>query len=149
MFKPAYSTSLWIAALFAVLLAVTPRTRADDAAADPITKLVKIDQTVGTGAQARDGAEVKVNYVGWIYDEKAADHHGAKVDSSYDRGQPITFVLGDASMIAGWNQGIVGMRTGGKRTLLIPARLAYGGRHVGPVPPHATLVFDIELLAVR
>lgn len=149
MFKHKSSTSAWIAALMAALFAIAPQTRADDAAAAAITKLVKIDQIVGTGISAHDGSEVKVNYVGWVYDEKAADHHGAKVDSSYDRGQPITFVLGDSRMIAGWNQGIDGMRTGGKRTLLIPPKLAYGGRHVGPVPPHATLVFDIELLAVK
>jgi len=149
MFKHSCSTSAWIAAIMAALFAIAPQTHADDAAAAAITKLVKIDQTIGTGAQARDGAEVKVNYIGWVYDEKAADHHGVKVDSSYDRGQPITFVLGDSRMIAGWNQGIDGMHVGGKRTLLIPPKLAYGGRHVGAVPPHATLVFDIELLAVR
>lgn len=137
---------LWLLAVpILALCLAAPQARADDA----VTQLVKIDRSLGTGAEARGGSVVQVQYVGWIYDDKAPDHHGAKVDSSYDRNQPISFTLGDSAMIAGWNQGIDGMRVGGKRTLLIPPRLAYHGRRVGAVPPHATLVFDIELLGVH
>ena len=115
-----------------------------------LTALQVIDQQIGNGAVARDGSKVTVNYTGWLYDENAPDHHGAKVDSSLDRGQPISFTLGQGKVIAGWDKGIKGMHVGGKRTLLIPSRLAYRGRSVGKlVPPHASLVFDIELMAVH
>ena len=118
--------------------------------ANALTSLQKIDRALGSGAVARDGSEVIVNYTGWLYDDSAPDHHGAKIDSSLDRGQPISFTLGEGKVIAGWDKGITGMRVGGKRTLLIPARLAYRGRRVGKlVPPHASLVFDIELVAVH
>ena len=119
-------------------------------AAEGVTTLRMIDQQIGTAAVARDGSEVVVNYNGWLYDEDAPDHHGTKVDSSVDRGQPISFTLGEGKVIAGWDKGIKGMRVGGRRTLLIPARLAYGSRRAGKlVPPNAALVFDIALLAVH
>lgn len=119
-------------------------------AAEGLTALRVIDQRVGTGAVARDGSEVVVNYTGWLYDERAPDHHGNKIDSSADHGQPISFTLGEGKVIAGWDKGIKGMRVGGRRTLLIPSRLAYRGRRAGKlVPPNASLVFDIELVAVH
>lgn len=117
--------------------------------ADGPTSLQIIDQQTGSGAVARHGSEVEVNYNGWLYDESVPDHHGAKVDSSDDRGEPIRFTLGQGSVIAGWDKGIKGMHVGGKRTLLIPARLGYGGRRVGAVPPDSALVFDIELISVH
>lgn len=118
--------------------------------AEGLTALQVIDQQAGTGAVARDGSEVVVNYTGWLYDENAPDHHGSKVDSSLERGQPITFILGEGKVIAGWDKGIKGMHVGGRRILLIPPGLAYRGRRVGKlVPPHASLVFDIELVAVH
>ena len=118
--------------------------------AEGLTTLRVIDQQIGTGAVARDGSEVVVNYSGWLYDESAPDHRGSKIDSSFDRGQPISFTLGEGKVIAGWDKGIKGMRVGGRRTLLIPSRLAYRGRRVGKlVPPDAALVFDIALLGVH
>lgn len=118
--------------------------------AEGLTALHVIDQQIGHGAVARDGSEVTVNYTGWLYDESAADHHGPKIDSSLDRDQPISFTLGEGKVIAGWDQGIKGMHVGGKRILMIPSRLAYRGRRVGKlVPPHASLIFDIELMAVH
>ncbi len=117
--------------------------------ADGPTSLVMIDQQVGSGAVARPGSEVQVNYNGWLYDQSAPDHHGTKVDSSHDRGEPIRFILGQGSVIAGWDKGIRGMHVGGKRSLLIPAKLGYGGRRVGAVPPDSDLVFDIQLIGVH
>lgn len=119
-------------------------------AADGLAALTVVDQHVGAGLVARNGREVEMNYTGWLYDADAPDHHGKKVDSSADHGQTIRFVLGEGKVIAGWDKGIKGMRVGGERTLLIPSSLAYGSRSVGNVvPPHADLVFDIELVRVR
>jgi FKBP-type peptidyl-prolyl cis-trans isomerase FkpA len=119
-------------------------------AADSTATLVKIDQKVGSGPQANDGDEVQVNYTGWLYDANAKDHHGAKFDSSYDNGGPISFTLGSGQVIPGWDQGIEGMRVGGKRTLIIPPQLAYGSRGAGDdIPPNATLIFDVELVSIH
>jgi FKBP-type peptidyl-prolyl cis-trans isomerase FkpA len=132
-------------ALSAGILVAPPAGAASPAA----QQLVKIDHTVGTGTVANDGDEVRVNYTGWLYDAQAKDHHGAKFDSSYDNGAPISFTLGARQVIEGWDQGIRGMHVGGKRTLIIPARLAYGSRGAGDdIPPGATLVFDVELVGV-
>ena len=101
------------------------------------------DQIVGTGRTAEAGDTVTVHYTGWLAD-------GTKFDSSVDRGQPFTFVLGQQQVIAGWDLGVAGMRVGGKRTLTIPPHLGYGDRGSGAViPPGATLVFEVELLSVQ
>ncbi len=119
-------------------------------AADSLTQLAVIDRQVGTGAVARFGMDVEVNYTGWLYDENAKDHRGKKIDSSAEHGQTLTFTLGERQVIAGWDKGIRGMRVGGKRTLLIPSHLGYGARAVGDlVPPHSSLIFDIELVGVH
>lgn len=113
-----------------------------------VDKLVVIDRTVGTGTQAEPGMDVQVQYTGWLYDDRAADKHGSKFDSSRDRTAPFAFVLGEGQVIPGWDQGVAGMRVGGRRTLLIPAALAYGSRGAGGViPPGASLVFDVELVS--
>lgn len=105
------------------------------------------DETVGTGAEAAVGRPVAVHYTGWLY---VNGDKGTKFDSSKDRGQPFVFPLGASRVIKGWDEGVVGMKVGGKRTLIIPADLAYGQRGAGGViPPGATLIFDIELLEVR
>ena len=105
------------------------------------TMLVVEDLVVGTGATAVAGDSLTVHYVGTLLD-------GTKIDSSYDRNQPYTFRLGAGQVIAGWDQGLPGMKVGGKRRLTIPPSLAYGSQGRAPVPPNATLRFDIELLAV-
>jgi len=111
--------------------------------------LVTNDTVVGKGKQAVTGATVQVHYTGWMYDPKAPDKHGAQFDSSAGRG-PFSFQLGAGRVIKGWDQGVAGMKAGGKRTLIIPSELAYGQRGAGGViPPGATLVFDVELLDVK
>jgi FKBP-type peptidyl-prolyl cis-trans isomerase len=117
---------------------------------DNVTSLQISDSTVGSGAEAKSGQTVTVHYTGWLYDAKSADKHGKKFDSSKDHGEPFEFRLGAGQVIRGWDQGVAGMKVGGKRTLVIPSELGYGSRGAGgAIPPNATLVFDVELLNVR
>lgn len=140
--------------LFAVLALAacggTPQPQdAGTPAGGQVDKLTKIDVKTGDGAEAKPGMNVQVDYTGWLYDPNAPDHHGVKFDSSRDHGSPFSFVLGQGLVIKGWDEGVVGMRVGGQRTLLIPADMGYGARGAGGViPPHASLVFDVELLGV-
>jgi peptidylprolyl isomerase len=104
------------------------------------------DTQVGTGKIATAGHQVSVHYTGWLYENGVK---GKKFDSSLDRGQPFQFNLGGGQVIKGWDEGVAGMKVGGKRTLIIPPALAYGSRGAGGViPPLATLMFDVELLKV-
>ena len=107
-----------------------------------------IDTQIGTGAEAQKGYIVSVQYTGWIYRN---GNKGAKFDSSLDRNKPFTFTLGKREVIDGWEKGILGMKVGGKRTLIIPPNLAYGatGGAGGVIPPGATLIFDVELISAR
>jgi FKBP-type peptidyl-prolyl cis-trans isomerase FkpA len=115
-----------------------------------ITELEIKDQLVGKGKQAIAGTEVTVHYTGWLYDPNKPEGHGTKFDSSVDHGEPFTFLLGGGQVIRGWDDGVQGMKEGGKRTLTIPSPLGYGSRGAGGViPPYATLVFDVELLSVK
>lgn len=115
-----------------------------------VAELQRIDNTVGIGPVATSGSEVTVHYTGWIYDERRPDKRGEKFDSSVDRGEPFDFLLGAGRVIRGWDDGVAGMRVGGKRTLVIPSYMAYGREGAGGViPPNASLVFDVELLAVK
>jgi FKBP-type peptidyl-prolyl cis-trans isomerase len=106
-----------------------------------------IDTQIGTGEEAKKGSIVSVQYTGWLYTKSG--QRGAKFDSSRDRdNKPITFTLGQKKVIAGWDEGISGMKVGGKRTLIIPPQLAYGSTGSGGViPPNATLIFDVELVS--
>ena len=110
---------------------------------------LQIDDTVpGTGAEARAGQPVTVHYTGWLHDPAAPQGRGKKFDSSKDRGDPFEFELGAGSVIRGWDEGVQGMKAGGTRVLTIPPELGYGARGAGGViPPNATLVFEVELLA--
>ena len=115
-----------------------------------VTELKIVDTKQGTGAEAVAGKAVIVHYTGWLYDPAAPDGHGAKFDSSLDRGTPFGFFLGSGKVIKGWDEGVVGMKVGGKRTLVIPASKGYGERGAGGViPPNATLLFDVELIDVK
>jgi len=146
-----------VAAVFIAPSVMTLALAADTAPTVPQSKLdatmsqLQItDTTVGTGAEAVKGKTVVVHYTGWLYDPAKPDKKGRKFDSSVDRGSPFTFPLGAGKVIKGWDEGVSGMRVGGKRTLVIPPAMAYGSRGAGGViPPDATLLFDVELLGVR
>ena len=115
-----------------------------------ITELEIKDHVVGKGTEAIAGTNVAVHYTGWLYDPSKPEGHGNKFDSSVDRGEPFTFMLGGGQVIRGWDEGVAGMKEGGKRTLIIPSSMGYGARGAGGViPPYATLVFDVELLDVK
>ena len=101
------------------------------------------DIKVGTGATAVAGKKLSMHYTGWLTD-------GKKFDSSFDRGEPFEFTLGKGQVIKGWDEGVAGMKVGGKRQLKIPPAAGYGARGAGNViPPNATLIFDVELVAVK
>ncbi len=105
------------------------------------------DTKLGDGATATAGCKVSVHYTGWLSEDGAK---GGKFDSSRDRSRPFDFTLGAQQVIAGWDQGVAGMKVGGQRTLTIPPELGYGARGAGGViPPNATLIFDVELLNVQ
>lgn len=105
-----------------------------------------LDHEVGTGTEAKKGDTVEVHYTGWLYEN---GKRGKKFDSSLDRGRPYKFELGAGKVIRGWDEGVEGMKIGGKRELIIPPDLAYGSRGAaGVIPPNATLNFEVELLKV-
>ncbi|XYJ11061.1 FKBP-type peptidyl-prolyl cis-trans isomerase [Telluria sp. B2] len=111
-----------------------------------------VDQVVGKGKTAELGHKVTVNYTGWFYKPMARNGRGRKFDSSLDAGRtPLDFQLGAGQVIKGWEQGVAGMKVGGKRTLIIPSHLAYGKRGApgGSIPPDTDLIFDVELLGVK
>ncbi len=121
-------------------------------AIDPavLATLVKTDIKPGNGDEAIAGKRISVHYTGWLYEEAAANYRGLKFDSSFDRNQPLEFLLGDGQVILGWEHGMQGMKVGGKRILIIPAEMAYGKKGVsGVIPPNSQLVFEVELTAVR
>jgi len=113
--------------------------------------LIVNDTKVGTGREATSGATVYMHYTGWLYRPLAKNMRGRQFDSSIPRGEPLDFVLGTGRVIKGWDQGIVGMKVGGKRTLIIPSELAYGSRAApgGGIPPNSALIFDVELIDVK
>jgi len=119
-------------------------------AQQPVTTpsgLKYIDVKTGTGASPKTGQTCVMHYTGWLYEN---GKKGAKFDSSVDRGQPFEFPIGTGRVIKGWDEGVATMKVGGKRTLIIPPDLGYGARGAGGViPPNATLLFDVELLAIK
>jgi FKBP-type peptidyl-prolyl cis-trans isomerase FkpA len=133
------------ACALAVAFAVVP---ACVAAEQPAAVVKKIDTVAGSGKVALPGTTVTVHYTGWLYAPRADKQHGSQFDSSVG-GEPFTFKLGAGMVIKGWDEGVAGMKVGGKRTLVIPAALGYGSRGAGPIPPNANLIFDVQLLDVR
>jgi FKBP-type peptidyl-prolyl cis-trans isomerase FkpA len=120
---------------------------------DPVTSpsgfaaYSQTDLLVGTGTAAETGSLLSVRYTGWIFDRNASDSKGLQFDASAE--DPFTFTLGAGQVILGWDQGLVGMRVGGRRRLVIPPSLAYGASRNRSIPPNATLVFDVELVEVQ
>ena len=114
----------------------------DEQVVETATGLGYVDIVEGTGRQPKTGDSVSVHYTGWL-------KSGQKFDSSLDRGQPLVFSIGRGRVIKGWDEGVGSMRVGGKRKLIIPAHLGYGdGGAGGVIPPGATLIFEVELLAI-
>jgi len=129
-----------------------PVNPAGDAAAPQGPQVQVIDHAIGKGREATIGNTVVVNYTGWFYKPLAAKQRGRKFDSSLDAGrEPLEFQLGARQVIKGWEQGVAGMKVGGKRTLIIPSELAYGKRGApgGSIGPDTDLIFDVELLNVK
>lgn len=144
------SMALAVAAASLILWATGPagaddKDKKDSKEEKVVTKpsgLKYVDQKEGTGTEAKSGKKVTVHYTGWLKD-------GTKFDSSKDRGDPFVFPLGAGRVIKGWDEGVAGMKVGGKRKLIIPPDLGYGARGAGGViPPNATLTFEVELLKV-
>jgi FKBP-type peptidyl-prolyl cis-trans isomerase len=115
-----------------------------------VSEMIITDVVAGTGSEAAPGRMVRVHYTGWLYDPSQADNKGAKFDSSKDSNRPFDFSLGAGEVIKGWDEGVKGMKVGGRRMLTIPPAMGYGAQGAGGViPPNATLLFEVELLEVR
>lgn len=147
----AISIILALTAAFALAQTTTPKkpntsapTKVTGEGVKTPSGLTYWDIRVGTGEVAKEGSRVRVHYTGWLT-------NGKKFDSSVDAGQPFDFRIGNGEVIKGWEEGVAGMRVGGKRQLRIPPDLAYGaeGTPGGPIPPNATLIFDVQLLGVQ
>jgi FKBP-type peptidyl-prolyl cis-trans isomerase FkpA len=135
--------------MFALIAACKPTTQSP-AESQAVQKFAITDVAVGSGDSVAAGATAVVHYTGWLFDAAAADRKGKKFDSSRDSGKPFRFPVGRGSVIKGWDEGVVGMKVGGQRRLVIPPDMGYGASGSGEViPPDATLVFDVELLAIE
>src|SRR5436309_13540105 len=154
MRRPQRSTISRLAAIAVATAAVAsanvPITAAAQTAGKPMTTasgLQIIDSKEGTGASPKPGQTCVMHYTGWLYEN---GQKGKKFDSSVDRNEPFDFPIGQGRVIKGWDEGVATMKVGGKRTLIIPPALGYGARGAGGgIPPTATLMFDVELLAVK
>jgi len=134
---------------FAIAVLAAMAAGCGDSPTTPSTAPYKqTDVRIGSGAEATAGAVVSVNYTGWLYDAARLDAKGIQFDTSAGS-NPFAFTLGFGQVIQGWDQGVAGMKVGGLRRLVVPPSLAYGPVRYGPIPPDATLVFDIELVDVQ
>ena len=120
----------------------TTDTTGDESSATESDELIIEDLTEGTGAEAKEGDTVEVHYVGTLVD-------GTKFDSSRDRGETFSFTIGQGYVIAGWEEGVPGMKVGGLRKLTIPSDMGYGDYGTGPIPGGATLIFEVELVSIQ
>lgn len=147
--------------LLAILLALlaacgggrpaAPAAAADASAAAPTANALEVSELQpGTGAAIRAGQKAVVQYTGWLYESSAPEKKGKQFDSTRDSGHPFSFVVGAGEVIKGWDQGVLGMKVGGRRRLTIPADLGYGDVGAGGViPPGATLIFDVDLVGIE
>jgi peptidylprolyl isomerase len=143
----AFALVTALAGVFAVAAPTTATAQAVGKTMTTPSGLQITDSKLGTGATPKPGQICVMHYTGWLYQDGAK---GKKFDSSLDRGKPFEFVLGQGQVIRGWDEGVGAMKVGGKRTLIIPPELGYGARGVGgSIPPNATLIFEVELLAVK
>lgn len=138
--------------LFALLVtaaAVSLAAAACESVASPSASVPfsQTDLRAGTGAEAAAGSVLTVHYTGWLYDASRPDHKGVQFETSMGS-DPFTFTLGAGSVIKGWEQGLVGLRVGGLRQLVIPPALAYGTSRTGKIPPNAALIFEVDLVAI-
>jgi FKBP-type peptidyl-prolyl cis-trans isomerase len=139
------TASLRTAALAALLLATMSMSGAQVLTTTP-SGLGIADVEVGTGEEAQPGKTARVHYTGWLY---ARNTKGRQIDTSRD-GKPFAFEIGEGNVVAGWDEGIVGMKVGGRRTLLIPPELGYGAEGAGDdIPPNTPLIFDVELVELQ
>jgi FKBP-type peptidyl-prolyl cis-trans isomerase FkpA len=144
-----FALTLGLAAALPVSLVHAEDPPVDATPAPAVAQVKKTDVKLGNGIEAVAGNIVVVHYSGWLFDAKDKKQHGKAFDSSVGR-SPFSFPLGTGRVIKGWDQGVAGMKVGGKRTLIIPPELGYGERGAGAViPPNATLIFDVELLEVK
>jgi len=149
----SYRYSIVAAMLLALIITVSCQNTGDQQLSDEqdrpttVTEMIVEDIVVGDGAEATAGASAVVHYTGWLYAPGNPDNRGNKFDSSVDRGQPFTFPVGQGRVIRGWDEGVAGMKVGGKRVLIIPPDMGYGARGAGDtIPPNSTLLFEVELL---
>ena len=145
----SYVKSLFSALILGVILLPQVAFSETGQGSSGVKELIKKDTKVGTGEEATIGKLVEVHYTGWLYDPGKPDKKGEKFDSSRDRGDPFSFLLGAGRVIKGWDRGVAGMKVGGQRTLIIPPEMAYRAEGRGKIPPNATLIFDVELLGLR
>ena len=145
----SYVKSLFSALILGVILLPQVAFSETGQGSSGVKELIKKDTKVGTGEEATIGKLVEVHYTGWLYDPGTPDKKGEKFDSSRDRGDPFSFLLGAGRVIKGWDRGVAGMKVGGQRTLIIPPEMAYRAEGRGKIPPNATLIFDVELLSLR
>ncbi len=144
-----FSLTKWMSAAIIVAALVLTMTENSDAQEMITTSsgLQYVEHETGSGDAAKAGDTVDVHYTGWLYND---GEKGTKFDSSVDRGQTFSFPLGAGRVIKGWDEGVAGMQPGGKRTLILKPNLGYGASGAGGViPPNATLMFDVELIAIR
>jgi len=147
MFSTLAAISLAVLTVSAVSMPGTAMAQTPGKAMTTASGLQIIDTKIGTGATPKPGQICVVHYTGWLYQD---GQKGRKFDSSVDRNEPFDFPVGQHKVIAGWDEGVLSMKVGGKRTLIIPPALGYGARGAGGViPPNATLMFDVELLDVK
>jgi FKBP-type peptidyl-prolyl cis-trans isomerase FkpA len=146
--KPWVPFTICVAVLCGLIAACHDKPSA--APASGVSSMQSVQLKAGTGEEIPAGKIAVVQYTGWLYEAAAAEHKGKQFDSSRNLGQPFRFPLGTGQVIKGWDQGVIGMRVGESRRLIIPAELAYGDSGAGGViPPGATLVFDVDLIAIE